>query len=57
MYNSESNLTVRQRKMIWTLIRREAESLGYSTRYTEDNRKEWPKRLKDLAIIARKIRE
>lgn len=50
-------LSKRERGMLWMLVRKEAVSLGYGKRYTEENHTQWPDRLKKLRIIAGKLRQ
>lgn len=50
------NLTAPQAAILRKLIRDEAKRLGYGTTYDYyDTRGSWPKRLRELAAIMRKI--
>lgn len=50
-----NDLTDGQKHILLALIRKEARTLGYGQEWHEDNRPEWPKRLKEMRIIAGKL--
>lgn len=49
------NLTDKELGMIRALVRREAHELGYGTTYFSSGRRWWPRRLKDLTALIRKL--
>lgn len=54
---NQFELTNGQYAMVRMLIYKEAKALGYGSKYHEWNHPEWPRRLKQLRIIARKLRD
>jgi len=48
-------LTDKQRAHLWQLVRDEAISLGYGTTYSHHNKRQWPRRLRELSTIASKL--
>lgn len=56
MYENDPGLTREHRALLWTLVRKEAMSLGYGKHYTEMNQRTWPRKLRELRTIARKLR-
>ena len=49
-------LTKGQGEILRALLFQEARRLGFGTQYTERNRDEWPKRLRDLQMIILKLK-
>jgi hypothetical protein len=41
--------------MLLNLVRDDARLLGFGTAYTDQNKKDWPRRLKKLLTIANKL--
>lgn len=50
-------LTDREIATLLTLVRREARSDGYDSKWFMDNRPRWPRSLKRLHVIARKLQQ
>ena len=51
----KDNLTDEQLRILIHLVRREVRYEGYGSAWFSDNRSCWPRRLKRLHVIARKL--
>lgn len=49
------NLTDGELARLRTLVIREAEGIGYGTKYNDGNRKNWPDNLKRLRTLSNKL--
>ena len=52
-----TELTNGQRNILLAMVRREARSLGYGNEYDYYNHAKWPRRLKQLDRVARKLED
>lgn len=49
------DLTRGQLHMLLHLVRKEAREIGYGTTYSSFDERTWPRRLKQLELLARKL--